>query len=630
MNLFDFLKGILGIKEEFIDYSQVGDVVDISKFAPQNDTMYLSKNAKRYLQLFRSLESKSDLYDKFFKITKVLPISSANGRVFIINSRTRDVQDSEVLVKVPLDDEADSLLYEYYIGMTLNNLRFSDRTKHFSLVYGKVLCGFDENDVIAGANLDDVKMCDNTKPEKIHLIYEYIRNPNTKKVTSFESYINRLKSSRSEDEAFIIERNIINILIILMYTLQIAQDTLNFTHYDLHLGNVLVVQLDEPQKVRIKYGGDEFYIVTNVMPYVIDYGRCYVDPSKVKSEQKFQDEYDNEYDTFKELQDFYFDGDLYISSDPRDCKDIEEQLAIFIHKVVYNRDLQRDSRGSLYYKDRVGNRNYDVYSDTPITGGMKQMIVDQIYNKLTMNRKPKYAYDNKGMFRVLLYNTGIKSNVYNSKYDFFKLTKTVLSKFLDEKFSSQLPYNLRYNSLWEDLDYQLNMEYPFYDNAFFSLPCDYHITDYVSQRLSENIEPSPFWRFWIKTPRDIGRILYEAIKSDVIIGNNSRRMIINHIGGDIRYKKMKSEQLFDKIKYDTQVETLKQTNIIDKTMDKTIDNKMDEKDQQENPVYIQYVESELLRDIKRGRKRDPLPERIVFREFSNRMVYRRDFVKNLM
>ena len=37
----------------------------------------------------------------------------------------------------------------------------------------------------------------------------------------------------------------------------------------------------------------------------------------------------------------------------------------------------------------------------------------------------------------------------------------------------------KYEDLWKGLKKQFDIEYPFYDNFGYSLPCDYHITSFI-------------------------------------------------------------------------------------------------------------------------------------------------------
>jgi hypothetical protein len=616
MFLFDFLKKQLDrilvsdIQPTF-DYTSseynkkrkrfIEQGILVRQLAPNvDDTMYMSSKVEQYLQMFRALEIRPDLYSEFFKIRKVLPISSANGKIFIIRCTGSDIVDSEVIVKVPLSEESDSLLYEYYIGKTLNNLRFDNKTNHFSIIYGKVVCGFDNDEIdnIMFSNMDstskqqaleDVKICDRTKQKQFHLIYEYMRSPNTKTVQSFASYIKRLKKLTTRQQSRMIEMNIINILIIVMYTLQIAQDTLQFTHYDLHLDNILVVKLNKPERVHIKYGADDFYITTNVMPYIIDYGRCHINPGKfhLEKDEKIVDEDNKIYSSFQALQEHYFKNDSFLryddqTYDSEEIANIEDQIAIYIHKYIYNRRLQGDSDGRLYYFNTDGSKNYDVYNNTnnQVARDLEKMIINRIFNKNTENTDPKYEYNSRGDFYIKQTNMGITPTLFNPKFDFFKIVQHVLDFCCDPVLQLQLTYS----NLWNSLRHQLNLEYPFYDSQYYALPCDYHLFDY-----NKKINPNPYWNFWIKRPVDVGKILYECIKNNIV---DSELPITSQIGGRTINKKVKISKDKMTSKTMSSSESRKQNSDLD----------FIESDEPES-IYVKYVESDLLKKL----NQNPLP-----------------------
>lgn len=508
------------------------DQDDIFPFLKNDETFYMisRRNILRYLKMFKFLEENTYLYDKFFKIKKVLPINSANGRIFLISLKdnVKSNESSEILVKIPLNvDESDSICYEYYVGLTLNSLRINHNTNHFALVYGKVNCGFDNRiDPYVDIDLSKIKLCDSTKDKKIHLVYEYIRNATTKSVHTFEQYIELLLIDKYSDaQKRKIEVDLIKLIIILMYTLQVAQDNLEFTHYDLHMSNVLIVQLNSPEKVRIKYNNKEMFIVTDVIPHIIDYGRSYVNPNRVKGDEegeyKFTDiQLDKKFTTFKEYQETLFKKtDWVYTNKDKDLSFINDQLTKAVFKYVYKEDLYNDNDGKFYYI-KNGERDYNL-SDDIVSRDFKKMIIDNIYNKQSPEGS-NYTDTDSGI-NVTRYNLGITSYKFNKKYDFYRFTRSVLD------FLLQLD-NLHYVDMWWDLDVQLETEYPFYDPNYFSLPCDYHISEING---ISGVNPSKILNKWFESPGDIGEYLYKHIKyQDDISG-----LRVHHIGGGSKRKK---------------------------------------------------------------------------------------------
>jgi len=557
-SLFDYLSQFFIMGRHTSDITNtLQNISNIESKIQRDDSLYLSRTSDtvKYLEMFKIFEKNPELYDRFFKITKVLPIDSANGRIFLISLKKDplkdNIMDNELLVKIPLGDSSvdsvDSVCYEYYVGLALNNLRINHRTNHFALVYGKVFCGFD-NRIDLDMDLSNIKLCDSASEKKIHLVYEYIRNTSTKGVYTFKRYIQLLRSDKySEAQKLKIEGDLIKLLIILMYTLQVAQDNLEFTHYDLHMSNVLVVQLNRPEKVRIKYNNKEIFIVTDVIPHIIDYGRSYVNPEYVKGDDNgtlnfsgqgtFTDiQLNKKFSTFTEYQETLFKKTDWVFTNKNDLSFIDDQLTQVVFKHVYKKNLYYDNDTKSNYYIVNGNRNYDL-SDDIVSLDFKKKIVDNIYNKESpKNYTGNYRETRSGIY-ITRYNLGITSYKFNPKYDFYRFTRSVLDFLLE-----RVPY---YVDMWWDLDFQLQTEYPFYDPNYFSLPCDYHISEIIS-----DVTPSEILNKWLKTPADIGEYLYTHIKDQ----DDIKGMRVHHIGGNIKRKREKTEK------------TIKPNGILDKDM----------------------------------------------------------------
>ena len=624
MDIIQFVGNtILGYSGYVIEtVRDVSDIQTVNRLVSGSDSFFMPKkaNVSKYTEMFGVLERNVNLYSYFFKLVKLIPINSSNGRVFIVTlKRDNTIPDSDVLVKVALDKVADSLSYEYYIGTRLNRLRMEDKTPCFSLMYGRMKCGMSPmllNDRLTTPELERVDLCDkNIKYNRLHLVYEYIRNVNTKRVTSFHSYIERIldlsKGTEStqdmESKLFMLERNIINILIILMYSLQTAYDSCKFTHYDLHLSNVLVVELDSPEKVRVHIGDDDYTIVTSVMPYIIDYGRCYVTPDSVVSSDpdgKFQDyEEDHEFDTFKEFQDKLYGGDLFIQKSKSSLRHAQLQMTIFLQKYLYGKTVYSDRAGKLYVK-RGDQSNYDIYDDTPETKDMRRLIIDSIYNRNTVSRSrnwTEYVIEDQQLTLINRYNMGVTPNRPNSRYDFFKFVKSTISELV--RLAAVANVELKYYEMWDDLNVQLDIEYPFYDTSFLSLPCEYHITDYIPESRVE----MGVWGHWLKSAADVGRVLYRCIKDDTVSEPGVR---VHQIGGKVG---LESNRKIEKGLFDGRKEQLRKfgkDTTIDTTIDTTMETKMEDFSTKRNlvndfvrvddvgPIYIKYTETELLRKIK--------------------------------
>jgi hypothetical protein len=243
--------------------------------------------------------------------------------------------------------------------------------------------------------------------------------------------------------------------------------------------------------------------------------------------------------------------------------------------------LKSDS-GGLYYLNTNGSKNYDVYKyNNEAARGSQEFIIEYIFNKHTKNTNPRYEYDNIGDFHIKQTNMGITPTLFNEKFDFFKIVQDVLDFCCDPVLQDPNLPKLTYSNLWNSLRYQLNLEYPFYDSEFYALPCDYHIFDY-----NNKIKKNKDWEFWIKRPVDVGKILYECIKNNIV---DSELPITSQIGGRTINKKVKISK--DKMTYKSS-ESRKQNSDLD----------FIESDEPEL-IYIKYVESDLLNKL----NQNPLP-----------------------
>lgn len=220
---------------------------------------------QKYVELFDVVLRKQDISD-VFEIVKRIDQKSANGIIYVVKMRNAkpEYKHNKLLIKVQRSQYSDPPSYEYYVGRALNTLRGMN-VSNFALVYGRFRCGYNES----GRTL-----CDPRHQKRTHVLYEYITSLSGKTITLSEYIDSKIDDTRKTI-------NVINILIMLMISLQKAQDHLSFTHYDLHLGNVLLVELNASYSFAYEYKGKTYTIVLDYFPFIIDYGRSYVDPEKV-------------------------------------------------------------------------------------------------------------------------------------------------------------------------------------------------------------------------------------------------------------------------------------------------------------------------------------------------------------
>ena len=148
--------------------------------------------------------------------------------------------------------KADTNIHEFFIGYFLNQLRST--IPNFMYIYALFTCkGPDKGEV-----------CPAEGTNKDYMVMEYISG------VSFKEFI----QIRSDVEIFAVYLQII-------LAVGLAYEKYDYTHYDLHTGNVLVQELSED--VVIKYqlrnaNGNNviFYIKTRYLAKIIDYGTSYI------------------------------------------------------------------------------------------------------------------------------------------------------------------------------------------------------------------------------------------------------------------------------------------------------------------------------------------------------------------
>lgn len=399
--------------------------------------LYLPEMAKtkKYIRSFHKLlKYHLPIINNILKVTKVLQQNSANGKVFVVEIDKASFNVPKLLIKVPLKMTSDPISYEYYIGMTLNQLRITGANE-FSLVYGRFRCGIDPNNIS--------KLCDNSNNTNVstHILYEYIE---AKKhiVKSMHAYINEYRG-----EPIVLMVNIINVMILLCVGLQKAQDSMNFTHYDLHLNNILVIELDKPQEIVVEYKSNAIKVYTSLIPYIIDYGRCHVDPDSAISDQDdntFVD-YENNvrYNTFKSYQESIWSGIAFRVKD-----NVKNKIKNYIDKVT------ADVEFSEYLKIHMRGKNIESF------------YIDNDVKEVTY---------------------GIKPTSFHPAYDMYRMARTTCKQIIN-KYSEQLSNQ---PNVWITLDTMLQYAYPFYIPEHYVLP-----TNYKSLNGKFN------------TPIDIARFLY--------------------------------------------------------------------------------------------------------------------------
>ena len=254
--------------------------------ADSNVCMAFGKQRKRIIQHF-------DNFNNFGLITgdiKMIGQPSANGFIREIHY-TKNGYNAYAILKSSRTASADNLVYEYIVGQFINIQcpKFPCFLQTYGLYFYKndeswKICSIKKNNVNATFLKDAIKkekekniynyakMC--TQSIKASVLIEHIKNAKT------ISDIMTPKNITSIDHMEVITDFICNDLLYVLYQIYMPLSQLqnNFTHYDLHDGNVMLYEPVKGKYIEYHYHLADGTIVPFKSPYIakiIDYGRCF-------------------------------------------------------------------------------------------------------------------------------------------------------------------------------------------------------------------------------------------------------------------------------------------------------------------------------------------------------------------
>ena len=417
----------------------------------------------KYIKAFNVLLSKGDL-NNTFDVVKFIEQKSANGLIYVVKLKKSKSKYSKLLIKIQKSELADPASYEYYIGLALNILRGMGAL-NFGLVYGRFNCGF---------NPIGKTICDKNYQDKTYVLYEYITSLSDKTIT-LADYITSEKISKERKNS-----NLVNILIMLMISLQKAQDTMGFTHYDLHLGNVLLVQLNKTYNFVYEHNGKKYNIILDYFPFIIDYGRSYVNPDivdKVAGGVIYDSDKKESYKKFKDYQNKAWKNREFMVD--------VDKLKRYINRKLMNNRFVSELSGVMEREFGIKRKDINV-----------EMIMDKFYK------------DENGKL-----TSGITPYKSNLHFDHCKLLNIVCDEMLD------LYINDKY---WSTLSKELEITFPFVIPGYYSLPKYYKFTQYDLEK-----------------PIDVVEYLYMEIED--LNNEVYDKLSFSQLGGDVAekiYKKM--------------------------------------------------------------------------------------------
>ena len=196
----------------------------------------------------------------YTKNPKTIGDKSSFGTIFSLTDVNGDTLP--FVVKTTKDRSDVTIITEAVIGFyVINNIR--KRIPNFLYTYGVTQCSpaFD-------ANGNMISMCD-APGNTPYIFIEYLKNGNT--------FTNKLTELKWDESNQINSANaVMNWYLQVMLAIKFANDTYDYTHYDLHTSNVFIVDYEPVQYLISTPYGDKYIQCNNGIAKIIDYGMNHV------------------------------------------------------------------------------------------------------------------------------------------------------------------------------------------------------------------------------------------------------------------------------------------------------------------------------------------------------------------
>jgi len=227
-----------------------------------------------------------------YAVTSLKRIGTPSDNGFITQIKyEKQGYNSYAVLKSTLDPGADNLMYEYEVGLYINKVNrlypcFIETYSLYKYTDPHIWNSFNKNvKIVNKSNLKDTIIKQPTIDYKIACTEsQYLA-----------ILIQDLKDTKDLNELIYSPRFANDELMAALFQLYIplAQIMDNFTHYDLHLKNILMYQPDESKYIHFHYYLKADTVVSFKSSYIlkiIDYGRCYFndEESGINSKKIYQ------------------------------------------------------------------------------------------------------------------------------------------------------------------------------------------------------------------------------------------------------------------------------------------------------------------------------------------------------
>ena len=187
-------------------------------------------------------------------------IESSHG--FVVFSDFINLKN-KLVIKTPKDkEESRNILFEYYIGYNfINKLRL--KTPNFMYTYGIFMC----NPILKNTSFFSTKpqmkintnFCKDTLKDNVYLLLEKIEG------ITLHQFIQEITTEEQLDI-------VVNIILQIILSLDIAQKEGEYCHNDLHTDNIMLKKINSPLSFEYLIGTNKYKMNYQHIATIIDYG----------------------------------------------------------------------------------------------------------------------------------------------------------------------------------------------------------------------------------------------------------------------------------------------------------------------------------------------------------------------
>lgn len=275
----------------------------------------ISQRYKRLNYITDLINTENITYKNFGKF-KTSGVSGFVGKLNILDKKENEKKDDKNTIVYKMSSDVDFLIdHESFVLSQLNKLKIPHFVKYYDMV-----------------NSINVLEMNKTNKSKI-LLMEHLYSNYQSECKTFYNILNDNKDIGSKG------RNIIGsqILQILM-ALEISQNELSFTHYDLHMDNVLELEC-EPNSLFLYEVNNTYYVVPTFgyYPVIIDVGMSYIHDVNDRPMYSATHNYMNGsqcaiFDTFNDIHHLLISSFYYIE----DCYHEYEKISSKLKNIFAN------------------------------------------------------------------------------------------------------------------------------------------------------------------------------------------------------------------------------------------------------------------------------------------------------